>query len=225
MGLQGFRAIGARLVRCGGYSMTDTESQPVHEKSIEVCIDIACPDCEYNLRGLPGPIVNCPECGLSTDVPVLAARQWDKPWYRAPGFNTIMWPAALFMISWFVGPIVSGMLGPDQAATYSAMLLALVLWVWLMIRAARLLGGPIGFGLALLSHMLVVGYLIGLIGVIWAVIITVLALINQEVNVLAAVYVSLALAVFLLIIWGCRRVERAIAGVCIRHHLRRKPTN
>ncbi len=206
--------------------MTDEERQPDHAQSTEACIDIdiACPDCEYNLRGLPGPVVSCPECGLRSDVPVLASRQWDKPWYRAPGFNTLMGPAALFTIGWFLGPIVSGLLGHNQAATYAVMLLAAGLWVWLMIRAAKLLGGPVGIWLALLSHLLVIGYLASLLGIISMVVITIRALVIQQVDTLSAVYVSLGFAVFLLIIWGCRRIERAIAGVCIRHHLRRRTT-
>jgi hypothetical protein len=211
----------------GGYSMTNTESQPDHAESVEACIgiDIACPDCEYNLRGLPGPIVDCPECGLTTDVPVLAARQWDKPWYRAPGFNTLMWPAVVAFIGWITTTVVSTLSGPNQWATYAWMLLALAIWLWLMFRATKLLKGSVGFFLALLAHALVLGFLVGIVGLMVMAIATVLDLIQGDTDLVGTLSGVAWLVGFSVLLWVCRRIERAIAGVCIRHHLRRKPTN
>ena len=116
--------------------MNDTETRPKSDGPIEIQIDIACPDCEYNLRGLPGPIVNCPECGLTTDVPVLATRQWNKPWYKAPGFNTLMWPAVIAFISWIAFGVLFSLFSGQPLVVYSLILFAFALWVWFMIRAA-----------------------------------------------------------------------------------------
>lgn len=193
-----------------------------------ITIDVACPDCGYNLRGLPGPIVNCPECGLRSDVPVLAARQWDKPWYRAPGFNALMWPAAWMWISFLIFAFVDATVSLGTASALASCLVVIVGWSWLMVRASRVLDGEVGVWLALLMHVLVAGYLVGLVGVLVAVIFTVIDTVftdsSRGADALSVLYGSLALAGFALLLWGCRRIERTIAGVCIRQYLLRRPT-
>ncbi|MCG8509202.1 MAG: hypothetical protein MI741_08225, partial [Rhodospirillales bacterium] len=64
--------------------------------------DLACPNCDYNLRGLPGPVVACPECGCKCDIPKLITARWNKPWYRAPKFNIVLAPATVA----FIGVVV-----------------------------------------------------------------------------------------------------------------------
>ena len=51
--------------------------------------DVACPGCEYNLRGLYGPVVSCPECGLTCDVAKLVQQKWEKSWQHAPKFHVV----------------------------------------------------------------------------------------------------------------------------------------
>ena len=78
--------------------------EPESSGSWYVQIDIACPVCEYNLRGLPGPIATCPECGRVCNVPELASRQWDKPWYTVPGFKLLFMAIAVLILwgcRWF----------------------------------------------------------------------------------------------------------------------------
>ena len=60
----------------------------------EIQADLACPQCQYNLRGLRGEIVSCPECGARCDVARLIAARWEKPWYKAPLFNLLALPVA-----------------------------------------------------------------------------------------------------------------------------------
>lgn len=202
--------------------MTETQTHP--DGLFPVEIDIACPDCDYNLRGLPGPVVDCPECGLTTDVPVLAARRWNKPWYQAPGFNRLLWPAATATIAWMASIFLMASDSANDLLLVSVCIICvLTLWVFLMIRAARLLNGWTGFWLALVAHGLVAGYLVGIIGLFTNVILGILALMDIFNNTGLLMYGAWS-AVFALLLWVCRRIERAIAGVCIRHHLRRKPT-
>lgn len=204
-----------------------TESVPpaTPPEAVPVTIDIACPGCEYNLRGLLGPVVDCPECGLQSDVPELAARRWDKPWYKAPGFNTLAWPAiwALFSL-FFVLPVIdaNGFMGPQDSLIAS--LLCLIGWATLMYRAYRALGGMLGIGLALLMHILIVGFIVGAFGFFIMIIVGVIALYEFDADPVSVGYGVFATAIIVLILWVCRRVERAIAGACIRHHLRRKPS-
>jgi hypothetical protein len=197
---------------------------PADDTANDIVIDVGCPDCGYNLRGLPGPVVNCPECGLRSDVPELAARQWNKPWYRAPGFNTLMWPAGWMWSVGIIGlPMVETFV-PSDILSYAAGLLFVVVWFWLMVRAWKLLSGSVGLWLALLSHVLVAGYLVGTVGVISVVLLAISEATDWNADTLSVVYTSLAFAAFALLLWGSRRVERAIAGVCIRHYLLRRPT-
>ena len=44
----------------------------------EIRQDLACPDCQYNLRGLIGAIVSCPECGMTVNVGELVTHQDDE---------------------------------------------------------------------------------------------------------------------------------------------------
>lgn len=198
-------------------------SEPIPPDAVPVAIDIACPGCEYNLRGLLGPVVVCPECGLLSDVPELAARQWDKPWYKAPGFNTLAWPAAgAFGWYFFLVPLSSASIGGGGTAIALA---GLTLWVLLMYRAYKVFDTAKGIWLALAMHALVAGFLVSILGLIVSIILCVLAISdvqssdNKWISIVILMFVC-----FMLLLWGSRRVERAIAGACIRHHLRRKPT-
>jgi hypothetical protein len=189
--------------------------------SVSIVIDVECPDCEYNLRGLPGPIVNCPECGLRSDVPVLAARQWNKLWYRAPGFNTLIWPAVWMWICFIIFTFTDAAVGLETASALVICLVVIVGWSWLMVRAYRLLGSEKGIWFALLMHLLVAGYLAATLGLIVLTIAAVLAAIDGANNAPSLIEGVLSCLFLLFIFWGCRRIERSIAGACIRHHLRR----
>ncbi len=183
-----------------------------------------CPDCEYNLRGLPGPIVSCPECGLESDVPVLAARQWDKPWYRAPGFNALGIPAGWMFVGWIVASIILANVGLYSPLGLTVILIGILGWCVLMAFAYRAIGGFLGLGLALLIHVVLIGYLTSLIGGFVLVTVGILNAMEGQTNTASTLWGSLWFAILCGVFWGCRRAERAIAGVCIRHYLRRKPT-
>ena len=61
--------------------------------------ELTCPRCGYSLYGLGGSVVQCPECGTLCNVARPIAAQWRKPWYKAPGFNTLVWLSACATIS------------------------------------------------------------------------------------------------------------------------------
>jgi len=187
-------------------------------------IDVMCPQCEYNLRGLAGPIVACPECGLESDVPVLASRQWTKPWYKAPGFNTLILPGGCAFLSLFILNIVDGLTHSDPMIGSGTALIVLALWVWLMIRAYRVLNGWLGVVLALIGHGLVIGIFVSVLAIIILLITGVLTLIEGGFGLTdtSKWFAAILLAIFVFAV--CRIIEREIAKTCIRHHLRHKPT-
>jgi hypothetical protein len=202
--------------------MPDDARQPGSTETYEIQGDIACPDCAYNLRGLIGPIVACPECGRRTDVPELATRQWTKPWYRAPGFDTLTWPAAWCLLGNVAFAVVAAFAGSSGEALVAVSLFSLAVWSGLMVRASRVLDNRLAAaGLAILLHILLVGYLIGVFGLIAATIGIFEAVLDDHTP--GAISAGVGLLICALLLWGCRRIERYTAGVCIRQHLKRDP--
>jgi hypothetical protein len=64
--------------------------------------DVHCPACGYSLRGLPGLVVRCPECGTQSYIPELIARR-RRDWannrlYNLLGNAALTLPAALAAI-------------------------------------------------------------------------------------------------------------------------------
>ncbi|MEX0776493.1 MAG: hypothetical protein WD042_12385 [Phycisphaeraceae bacterium] len=190
----------------------------------EICNDLACPACQYNLRGLRGAVVACPECGHRCDVAKLVVRRWTKPWYRAPGLYTMQWPVLWFVMGWFGIPI--GLSLADLAvqvaplALLGALLVYLAIWCLLMWRTWVLFGGFSGVLLALLMHAVLVGYLVGLFGGIIAGIRLILSV--KELDWIDVVILVPFTAAFFGILWLARRGERWVAQRCIRRYLARE---
>ncbi len=207
-------------------TQTGSDPRAIASDAVPVAIDIACPGCDYNLRGLPGPVVDCPECGLQSDVPELAARQWNKPWYKAPGFNTLTWPAvSAYGWYFFLVPMSSAYAGLNSdAAVLAVMLAGLTLWVLLMYLAYKVFDSAKGIWLALLMHVLVAGFLVSVLGLIVTIFMSAAELSDQGVRPDSMAIGLFAFLCFMGVFWVSRRIERAIAGACIRHHLRRRPT-
>lgn len=196
--------------------------------------DISCPGCGYNLRGLGGSIITCPECGVCCDAARLVAVRWNKPWHRAPGFNTLLLP-----IVWIVlAPLVFllSLIGLDRMATgitsdprtwfgtsIGMLNIAVVFtlffagWLWLMWRAWRVFHGMRGIWLALLAHVLTVGYLAS---IIYGVVLLSSGIFTFMGAPAYGILVS-GLGLTLLVggVWVCRRGERYIARQCIRRYL------
>lgn len=185
--------------------------------------DLPCPGCRYNLRGLPGRVVTCPECGRELDRASLVHRRWTRPWHQAPGLGTLQWPAATLLLMAVISGVMMVVLDRPTAliATESSLALTtLLLWSYLMRRAHRALGGMEGVLLALLIHGLIGGYLLVLAGAAFAVTWMVQHLFTGRFDQ-AAISAIVGLAMLLLGA-GLRRVERFIADRCIRRHLLRQ---
>lgn len=207
---------------CGSAASETAESIDVDAWHVQ--IDIACPRCEYNLRGLLGPIVTCPECGLESAAAELATRQWTKPWYKAPGFNTLAWPGVCaFVGGFFVLPVLLAHMAWNGFGTYLVELIGVGIWGLLMARAYRVFNSTLGVWFALAIHILIAAFLLATIVLGAAIVNLILIGLNhsQRLWVIAIALVAGLLLLFLL--WISRRIERAIAQVCIRQYLRRTP--
>ena len=61
----------------------------------EVRTDVACPQCDQNLRGLRGRVVSCPECGHRCDIAALIGVRWNYSWLHTPLVSLVLSPASL----------------------------------------------------------------------------------------------------------------------------------
>jgi len=201
--------------------------------------DVGCPDCGYNLRGLDGSVVICPECGRVSDIAQLVTRKWDKPWYKAPGFARLSMPAAWTWISFFLFFCVASSIAVSPRATSGttnwlflpmSFLICFGVWLTLLVWPCRTVGGNRGMLYALLVHASMACYLAGL-GLIAAGMLIAApylqAVVNHEgdASPLALVLALGSLALGVVSFIGGRRLEKLVAGYCIRVYLSRPSTS
>jgi hypothetical protein len=184
--------------------------------------ELACPQCEYSLRGLHGAVIKCPECGLECDIAMMIARRWCGPWTQAPGYSDLLRPVAVAAIAPLIvllvfihdrhsvrsGGVVGGV----------AILSAAILWAALLLRSERLLPNIHAIRLSLAAHALLAGYLAGIAGIVWSAVWAATA--GSPAAVMMGAFAILCLGALLV---ACRRGERVIAERCIRQYLLRRP--
>lgn len=169
-------------------------------------------------------MVRCPECGTICDVASLITRRWTEPWWRAPGFNVIVLPACWAFVAWMgmaatfgLQIAVSGGVASAEVAL-AANVTILVIWVWLVVRAWRRFGDWRAAALAMLAHLILVGYIAGVWGVIGGVIACIGGLLEGEIQ--AALIAGFIAGLCGIVVAVSRRGERFIASHCIRQYLK-----
>ncbi len=184
--------------------------------------DLECPQCEYALRGLPGDIVTCPECGQSINITLLLKTQWTGRWYHAPEYNTLAIPLAWSLVV-AIGLVFTSVDFRDLSVhltTWHYVLVAPGLWLgWRVSReVVRRFGDPMAIWLAMVLHVAMALYL------------TAALLIMREHGTFRRMFIIftwsqwmrlgmiLSLAVGLAYLG--RRIERHVGGQCIRRYLR-----
>lgn len=185
----------------------------------EIQRDLACPSCQYNLRGLRGEIIDCPECGANIDIAKLIARKWTLQWWQAPGFNLVAAPVAVALIGGVVCLIGFGVevggLRQVPWISLALFLAAVAIWGWLMTYIRRFWGDSWGVTLALIAHAVLLCYDAGMAGIAVG-IVFLLAPVK-----LGFIISIIAWAVAVALLWAGRRMERFIGQECIRRHLTR----
>lgn len=195
--------------------------------------DLLCPQCDYNLRGLSGACIHCPECGLHVDVARLITQRWTGPWYKAPGLQTlsmpVVWltlgPVALIAVTCMFSGVIHSVGNQPQITNVRMVAAALGLvwlgvWVALMYRSWGVFQAWKGVWLALVEHALLAGYLAGIAATITGLIYGVVA--GSRGNWAWAVALMPFVAAALAWLYGCRRLERWVAEQCVREYLRRR---
>jgi hypothetical protein len=179
--------------------------------------ELGCPQCGYSLRGVPGDVGTCPECGTECDLTRMIVNQWTGPWYHAPKFNQVLGPLATVSFGvWGVLLVFAIEMGLERTPTYTAAAAGalVVAWLVLMWRLRNLMLDGAAMSLALLAHGIFVGYAVSLAGIIWLIW---LAITAGSWMVAAPSLVSVLPLVGLA--WAGRRGEKYIAHRCIRQYL------
>jgi hypothetical protein len=175
--------------------------------------ELTCPACRYSLRGLPGEVVLCPECGLKCDITAMMTRQWTGPWYNAPGFNRLLGPLVWLCLFGFAGLVLVGF-SIDRSNPFvavSAFLVVFGWWAYVLWRVRDVPTPGAGVPLALLAHGLFAGYLFG-VGLLLMIIVRAINAGSLPGFVLITALMVAPIGIF----WMMRRGEKYIAERCIR---------
>jgi len=191
--------------------MVTSGEEPVNELQQ----NLECPWCKYNLRGLRGNIVSCPECGETCDVAKLMSLRLTKPWQEAPGTGSVFLPSAWLMIGLLAACAVHLHLRFGAMGWIGVMLITLVGWVYLMSRAWRVFESAEGIYLAFAGHAVLAGYMFGVPGFLVCVL---FAVIGPGDPVFRGGW-GVAAVAFALLLWQCHRAEAFIGKRCLRRYL------
>lgn len=187
--------------------------------------DLACPTCDYNLRGLHGDIVTCPECGTVCDVATLVTARWTEAWWKAPGFNYAIGPAAIVMIG-FVMVWIAWTLSAFTSLWFWIVPLACVLafaaWLITMYKAWIFFADVQGLWLALLAHLIMVAMFVSAVSMLIMVMLLIFTVLNANFSLIYALIYCLVLVAMAVVLWIARKGEKFIAQKCIRRHLQER---
>lgn len=178
-----------------------------------------------------GPLVDCPECGQRVDLVRLATRRWDKPWYKAPGYNFLSLPAVWALVG-TLGMVLFSLVAsealrpapfvfwyPLVVVSFTGMIV-LIAWSALLWLAYRRFGRDArAVWYALLGHVALGGYLAGVVMLAGGLI---TALLGMSRSTATASGVFIGCAVFvggIALFVTARFAERASAKFCIRKWL------
>lgn len=181
----------------------------------EIQRDLECPACTYNLRGLRGAVVKCPECGTDVDIAKLVSRKWTLKWWQAPGVNLLAAPVAVVLIGGVIALIAMGFEGsvrrPPMIAI-AVIVASIAAWSWLMLRIYNFWQGSWGCVLALFAHAVLFLYDIGAI-------VALIGFFSSVSGPGRAVYGVPMFIGGVAAIVGGRWIERYIGHQCIRRYL------
>lgn len=187
---------------------------------------VNCPKCGYSLRGLPGVVVRCPECGTQSYLPELIARH-RRDWssnrlYNLLGNAAITLPAAAAAL--VLPTIWLGLRNPLTMAFLACGLGLLGVWVGLLARIFAACGAREAIRLSVLMHVLVVCFVVSAIlapiaTVLFAMFVFGFTDSDSAVCLRLLIGIAVALGAALGGLKLCHFIDRAIGLRCIAHEL------
>jgi hypothetical protein len=200
-----------------------TQKTGIKPSAIEqVLQDVYCPNCQYNLRGMLGNDVQCPECGEACDIAKLVAIQWTKPWHKAPYFNKLCLPLFFCILVMFALPVVAFTIA-DFRMHYLFLLMCFAGWLACLAIPYHIFKSWVGVWLSLLLHASFAGLIGGaytfVICSIWIFVEPSIRITKRD-NKWLIIYAAL-IVLSLFVIWLSRKAEKFVARKCINRYLER----
>ena len=130
--------------------------------------DLPCLECEYNLRGLVGPLVRCPECGHANNLRDPAP--WKMKQLPIGVRQRAHWPASAALVSFWFFPVILLMLRIDSGwgllISDALLLVGLsIIWLRLCVRWVRSCHAPAWAVVRLAAvHLAAWGWIAGVAG-------------------------------------------------------------
>lgn len=115
----------------------DEQATAEHHSAWVLTGDLPCLGCQYNMRGLVGPMVQCPECGHTNDL--TRPELWEATELPLGVRERQHWPATAGFVSLGVlatggftaGAVASsGLISPLFMIAFSFFCGAMLLWLW-----------------------------------------------------------------------------------------------
>lgn len=196
-------------------------TQRGEEQTRQIHDGLACPTCQYSLRGLPGDDVTCPECGGGINIPELVASKWTGPRICAPLYNMLIIPLVWSFLGIFGGAIAFTMFCSGIKAPAVAML-SVILGGWMVALAfvSRRFGSAEGALLAILLHACFPAYLFGITGGVALLIRIPIDILDGRLPLLIYDVPAMALCIGAIVVG--ERIERFVTRRCIRRYLQRR---
>ena len=191
----------------------------------EVRTDVACPQCDQNLRGLRGRVVSCPECGHRCDIAALIGVRWNYSWRHTPLVPLVLSPASLalgsaILIGLYVAVthfLYLPAVGWDWAAMGAG-----VLWIVAMLRVRIVFGDGQGWTLAAVGHVMLLLITLSVVAVVGLIGVLLVTLQGPEPWMNWVMWATLPGLVFAALPWWLiLRWNRWIKLTCLDRHLRK----
>ncbi len=180
---------------------------------------LACPDCSYDLRGLTGEVVTCPECGREVHVANYVAAQWKKRWQAAPLYNVLALPLAWITVAGIATLIAAGTSQHEHVGwmLLGGLIIIVMGWIPLIGYVTRRFGSIEGLWLALAVHLTLPGYIGGLVAFLAGSLGTASVFGRVRAGMLHTAMTAIAGMAAIAVAYA---IERFVARRCIRRHLR-----
>ncbi len=188
--------------------------------------DLACGACGYQLRGLGGPVVRCPECGLLCDLAArLASRRAD--WLTNDEYVLLARPSILAQVTL----VPAGMLavltaaGGAPTAGWVPVTLFLIAWAATVRSTLRRAPGWEAASLMLGIHVVLLGYLVSMVAAIAGFVALLASVAGLALGETAGAWLFMGGAAVCPLgvgaILALQRLDRAIGARCIHRWLER----
>ena len=185
--------------------------------------ELCCLSCDYSLRGLPGDVVTCPECGARWNVIRLQTLVRVLSWHDTPGMGKMWAPAWWLFCCSIVMLVVIFAFPPSAEAT--AWVVALIVtmlagWILFLRPNYTFFNDVKGLLICILAHGVFVGYLVGILLLLTTAVVGCFSYYDAQIFIPPFVVAVVGTALAVASLFTAYRATKYIGRQCLRQHLR-----